>query len=81
MATSPSGPEAKRSAWLTPTVISAVVLTALALIFVFTNLGTARVQLLFWTVNSPLWVVILVALVVGVIIGSLFPWLKSRKKG
>lgn len=73
-------PQSSRPAWLTTRLVTMVVLIALALIFVFTNLGTVRIQVLIWSVNSPLWALILVVLVVGIVIGSLFPWLKGRKK-
>lgn len=72
--------QSSRPAWLTTRLVTMVVLIALALIFVFTNLGTVRIQVLIWSVNSPLWALILVVLVVGIVIGSLFPWLKGRKK-
>lgn len=69
-----------RPAWLTTRLVAVVVLAILAVIFVVTNQGTVQVQILIWAVNSPLWALILVMLVVGIVIGSLFPWLKSRKK-
>ncbi|GAA1050886.1 LapA family protein [Arthrobacter russicus] len=73
-------PQSSRPAWLTTRLITAVGLAILAVIFIVTNQGTVRVQILVWAVNSPLWALILVLLVVGIAIGSLFPWLKSRKK-
>lgn len=77
-ATPPSAASGK-PAWLTMKLVTVVVLIVIALVFVFTNQSVVQVQLLFWSVNSPLWVLILIVLVVGILIGSLVPWLRSRK--
>lgn len=76
-----ASPRSSRPAWLTARLITALVLTALVLVFVFTNQSTVQVQILVWSVDSPLWALILVMLAVGIVIGSLFRWLTSRKKG
>lgn len=76
-----ASPRSSRPAWLTARLITALVLALLTVTFIVTNQGTVQVQLLVWSVNSPLWALILVMLVVGIVIGSLFRWLTSRKKG
>ncbi|NJI58601.1 LapA family protein [Microbacterium oxydans] len=58
----------------------ALVLLALALVFAFSNLAPGPVNFLAWTITMPTWIWFLVVLVVGVVIGSLFPWFRPRRR-
>ena len=70
----------KPSTTVSPKVIAGGVIGLLALIFVFEITGEGRVNFLFWHVNAPafLWLVILFGS--GVVVGSLFPWLRRKSK-
>lgn len=61
---------------LSPKLIGAIVIAVLALIFVFQNTARGQVRFLFWTVTAPAWAWLLVIFVAGLIVGSLFPWLR-----
>jgi uncharacterized integral membrane protein len=63
-----------------PKVIGAAVVAVLALIFVFQNTDKGRVHFLFWTISMPAWIWLLIIFAAGVVVGSLFPWLRRRKK-
>lgn len=65
---------------MTPKLIVALILLALALIFIFQNTGAGDVKVLFWTVSLPAWIWLLVVLLIGVVIGSMFPWFRPKKK-
>lgn len=72
--------EPVRRQWsVSPKVVVAVVLGVLALIFVFQNSAHGHVRFLFWTLSMPAWVWLLVVFVVGVVVGSLFPWFRRRR--
>ena len=73
-----SGQPAKRR--VTAKLVIVLILIALALIFIFQNTGKREVNFLFWTVSAPTWIWLLIVLVVGVIIGSMFPWFRPKKK-
>ena len=64
---------------LSPRVIGTIVIAVLALVFVFQNTGRGQVQFLFWTVTAPAWAWLLMIFVAGLIVGSLFPWLRRRR--
>lgn len=66
----------RQSPKLSPKAIGAVVIAVLALIFVFQNTARGQVRFLFWTVTAPAWAWLLVIFVAGLIVGSLFPWLR-----
>ena len=61
-----------------PKAVGALVLAVLALVFVFQNTAERRVHFWFWHVSMPMWVWFLALLAAGVVIGSLFPWLRPR---
>jgi len=61
-------------------LIGALVLLVIALIFVFSNTASATLHLLFLSFTLPGWVWFIVLLVIGVVIGSLFPWFRSRPR-
>ena len=61
-------------------VILAIILTIAALTFVFSNVGPATLRFLFMQFTMPAWGWFLAVLIAGVVIGSLFPWFRPRKK-
>ena len=61
-------------------LIIALILLALALVFAFQNTGTRPVNFLWWTVSLPAWIWFVIILVIGVIVGSLFPWFRPKRK-
>jgi uncharacterized integral membrane protein len=67
----------KRS--VSPKLITALVLGALALIFVLENTHKRTVHFLFWHLTMPTWIWAVMVFAAGVIIGSLFPWLRLRR--
>lgn len=60
--------------------VVAIVLSVLALIFVFQNTNSARIDLFFWHVTAPTWIWLLVLFVGGVVVGSIFPWFRRRSR-
>lgn len=64
---------------ISPKAIIAIILGVLALIFIFSNSGTATAHFLGLTIAAPGWIWFLVLLVVGVVIGSIFPWFRKKK--
>jgi uncharacterized integral membrane protein len=59
--------------------VVAGVLVILAVVFIFQNTGSRRVHFLFWSMSMPAWIWLLVIFVVGVVAGSVFPWLRKRR--
>ena len=59
--------------------VTAIILAALALAFIFSNLGDATLRFLFLQFTMPAWIWFLVVLVAGVVIGSLFPWFRKKR--
>jgi uncharacterized integral membrane protein len=72
--------ETERRFRLSPKGIAAIVLAALALVFVFQNTARRKVDFLFWDMTLPMWVWFLALLAAGAVIGSLFPWLRPRRR-
>jgi uncharacterized integral membrane protein len=60
--------------------ILGIVLAVLALVFVFQNTKKGSVNFLFWTVSLPGWIWLLIVFALGLVVGSLVPWLRPRKK-
>lgn len=60
--------------------IIAIIIAIAALTFVFSNVGPATLRFLFMQFTMPAWAWFLAVLVAGVVIGSLFPWFRPRKK-
>src|SRR3954451_24489869 len=60
--------------------IIAIILGIAALAFVFSNVGPATLRFLFLQFTMPAWGWFLAILITGVVIGSLFPWFRPRKK-
>lgn len=60
--------------------IIAIIIAIAALTFVFSNVGPATLHFLFLRFTMPAWGWFLAVLIAGVVIGSLFPWFRPRKK-
>ncbi len=57
-----------------------VALIALALVFIAQNSGEAAVNVLFWDFTAPGWFWLLALFLGGVVVGSIAPWFRRRKK-
>ena len=67
-------------AWyLSPKGITAIVVGVLALVFVLQNTDQKHVSFLLWSWSMPLWIWLLVIFAAGVLVGSIFPWLRRRR--
>ncbi|MFC8525922.1 hypothetical protein [Nocardia sp. NPDC057227] len=55
----------------------ALVFAVLALIFVLSNRGKVRIEFLLVTVTSPMWLILLIMFVIGLLSGALL----TRRKG
>lgn len=60
--------------------IIAIVITIAALSFVFSNVSPATLRFLFLEFTMPAWAWFLAVLAAGVVIGSLFPWFRPRRR-
>lgn len=69
-----------RDTGVSPRQVLAIVLGVLALIFVFQNNESIAVQLLVVEVSAPLWIVTLVLLAIGVLIGWLLSSRRAKRK-
>lgn len=65
---------------MSPKAIAAIIITVLALIFVFSNLDDGSMHFLGFVFVLPRWLWFLIVLVAGVVIGSLFPWFLPKRK-
>lgn len=59
--------------------VVAVILAVLAVVFVFQNTTSRSVHFLFWSISMPTWIWLLAIFIVGVAVGSLFPWLRKKR--
>lgn len=73
-----SKPDTKRG--LSGKTITALILLAIALAFVLSNLDPGTIRFLGFQFEMPVWIWFLGVLVVGVVIGSLFPWFRPKNK-
>lgn len=71
-------PSARRG--LSGKTVTALILLAISLAFVLSNLGTGTIMFLGFRFVMPVWIWFLAVLVVGVVIGSLFPWFRPKSK-
>jgi uncharacterized integral membrane protein len=62
---------------MNPKAIVAIVIAVLVVIFAIQNAETARIDVLFWGVDIPVWVVIAVTAVLGFVVG----WILGRSSG
>jgi uncharacterized integral membrane protein len=72
--------ETKPRRRVTAKLVLVLVLIVLAVIFIAQNRDSHEIDVLFWTVSAATWIWLLIMLVIGVVIGSMFPWLRSKKK-
>lgn len=79
MASTPQRSQGEEQGLLTPRRISALVLAAIALIFVLQNRTDVTLQFLGIRVTATLWFASLTLLIVGVLIGVL--WTSRRRTG
>lgn len=63
---------------VSPRMIIGGILAVLAVVFVFQNTDSAKLKIIFFTVEMPRWIAFLVLLVIGAIIGYIFR--RSREK-
>lgn len=64
---------------VSPKLVISVLVAVLALVFVFQNTGRGRVQFLFFELTAPAWLWFLGLFLAGVVVGSLFPWLRRHR--
>jgi uncharacterized integral membrane protein len=77
MSTDRSDP-AERSRVVSTKLVVAVVVAVLATVLVFQNTDEGRFEVLFWTIRMPAWIWFLAVFAGGVVVGSVFPWLRRR---
>jgi uncharacterized integral membrane protein len=70
----------KRGARVPAKVIVALLILAAALWFIFANTQDVKIRLWVPTVSGPLWVVLLVTFVVGMLLGLITPRLMRRRR-
>ncbi|MFD4139836.1 MULTISPECIES: lipopolysaccharide assembly protein LapA domain-containing protein [unclassified Streptomyces] len=58
--------------WLTPARIAVIVLTALAIVFIFENTDQVEIRILVPLVTMPLYLALLAMFVIGALCGGLF---------
>lgn len=71
--------DASKSVISSKAIISIIIAIA-ALTFVFSNVAPATLRFLVFQFTMPAWGWFLAILLSGVVIGSLFPWFRPRKK-
>lgn len=76
----PSQTDAAKRGGPSGKAIAAILISIAALTFVFSNVGPATLRFLFLQFTMPAWGWFLAVLIAGVVIGSLFPWFRSKKK-
>lgn len=69
----------ERSSDLNWKVIGGIVVLALAVIFILQNTETQNINFLFWDVEVGMWFGLLIALLLGVLIGWLAPKFLRRR--
>ncbi|MFV0308323.1 MAG: lipopolysaccharide assembly LapA domain-containing protein [Desertimonas sp.] len=62
------------SSGISPTLIGLVVAAIVAVIFIVQNREDTSIDLLFWTFDTAVWVAIVIALILGALLG----WLGQR---
>jgi uncharacterized integral membrane protein len=60
-------------------VVTGLVVGVLAVVFVLQNTDQKHVTFLLWSWSMPLWIWLLVIFAAGVVVGSVFPWLRRRR--
>jgi uncharacterized integral membrane protein len=65
---------------LTPRVVIAIIIAVVAIILIAQNTHDTQLHLFFWHINRPMWLMLLILLAAGFIVGSIFPWFHRRQK-
>lgn len=73
-------PKSPGAAGVSPKLVVGGVIAILALVFVFQNTDKGKVTFLFWDITAAAWIWLLILFAAGVVTGSMFPWLRRRKK-
>jgi uncharacterized integral membrane protein len=66
---------------MTGRIIIGAVIAILALVLIFQNTHNVQVHVLFWHIDKPLWILLVLIFAAGFVVGSLFPWtwLQARR--
>ncbi len=64
---------------ISPSLIVTIIAAALAVTFILQNRADATIKGLFWTTSTPMWVVIIVSMILGAVLGWLAPRLLGRR--
>ncbi len=73
--------EREKSRRISAKVVVWIVLAVLVLIFIIQNTKSVRVDLLFWNVQTGLWLMLLVVFLVGLGLGWLLARLRAGRRG
>jgi uncharacterized integral membrane protein len=73
----PQGQKSKISAAL----VAWIVLAVLAVVFILQNTRNSKVTFLFWDGTVSIWIVIVIAIVLGVLLDRLGTWFVRRRRG
>jgi uncharacterized integral membrane protein len=76
----PDRPETSRERAISPTLIILLVVAVVAIVFVVQNTEENRIELLFWSFTSSVWVAIALALLLGALLGQLVATLWRRRR-
>ncbi len=60
-------------------IITVVILVGLA-VFVIQNMDSTPVEFLFFSASLPLWLVVVVSVALGVVLGWIWRWMSRRRK-
>ena len=60
-------------------IVTAVIVVALG-IFVAQNLDQTKVEFLFFSFTLPLWIVAVIFLALGIVLGWIWRWISRRRK-
>ena len=72
--------EREKSRRISAKVVLWIVLAVLVLIFIIQNTKTVRVDLLFWNVQTGLWLMLLVVFLIGLALGWLLARLRAGRR-
>jgi uncharacterized integral membrane protein len=65
---------------VSPALIAWIVVAVLALVFILQNTRNSKVTFLFWDGTVSIWIVILIAIVLGVLLDRLGTWFMRRRR-
>ena len=77
--TSPDGTFDRIKQRLSARVIVAIIIGVLAVILIAQNTHDVQFHLFFWHINRPMWLMLLIFLAGGFVIGSIYPWFNRRR--